>query len=150
MNTTRARNVVVLQFEDSDKTHRALSQLKQADADGLADVHAAVIIEQKANGSLEVADGTDTRIGEGLTKGSLIGVVVGLLGSPLGLLLGWGAGALIGGVIDADKASDTDAAIGAFTKTVPPGRHALIADVTESRESAIDTLAAADSGTVTR
>ncbi len=150
MSTTRSRNVVVIRFDDSDRTYRALSQLKKADADGLIDVHAAVIVERKADGSLDVADGTDHQIGEGITKGSLIGLLVGLLGGPFGLLLGWGAGALIGGAIDADKASETDAVIGAFTKTVPPGRNALITDVTETRESVIDTDAAADGGTVTR
>ncbi|MGW1325259.1 histidine kinase [Streptomyces antibioticus] len=150
MSTTRSRNVVVIRFDDSDRTYRALSQLKKADADGLIDVHAAVIVERNADGSLDVADGTDHQIGEGITKGSLIGLLVGILGGPFGLLLGWGAGALIGGAIDADKASETDAVIGAFTKTVPPGRNALITDVTETRESVIDTDAAADGGTVTR
>ncbi|MGY3790947.1 DUF1269 domain-containing protein [Streptomyces antibioticus] len=150
MSTTRSRNVVVIRFDDSDRTYRALSQLKKADADGLIDVHAAVIVERKADGSLDVADGTDHQIGEGITKDSLIGLLVGILGGPFGLLLGWGAGALIGGAIDADKASETDAVIGAFTKTVPPGRNALITDVTETRESVIDTDAAADGGTVTR
>ncbi|SMF78893.1 DUF1269 domain-containing protein [Streptomyces sp. Amel2xC10] len=150
MSTTRSRNVVVIRFDDGDRTYRALSQLKKADADGLIDVHAAVIVERKADGSLDVVDGTDHQIGEGITQGSLIGLLVGILGGPFGLLLGWGAGALIGGAIDADKASETDAVIGAFTKSVPPGRNALITDVTETRESVIDTDAAADGGTVTR
>ncbi|MFG2500841.1 DUF1269 domain-containing protein [Streptomyces sp. NPDC048441] len=150
MSTTRSRNVVVVQFDDSDKTYRALSLLKKADADGLVDVHAAVIFERKADGSLDVADGTEHRLGAGMTSGSLIGLMVGILGGPFGVLLGWGAGALIGGAIDANKVSETDAAIGAFAKTVLPGQNALIADVTEARESIIDTDVAADGGTVVR
>ncbi|MEU6574840.1 DUF1269 domain-containing protein [Streptomyces sp. NPDC046805] len=142
--------MVVIRFDDDAKTYRALARLKKADAEQLVDVHAAVVVERRTDGSLYVADGTDNQIGEGVTQGSLIGLLVGLLGGPFGVLLGWGAGALVGGVLDATKASDTEAAISAFAKTVPPGRNALIADVSEATESIVDTEVAADGGTVVR
>ncbi|MFG2500854.1 DUF1269 domain-containing protein [Streptomyces sp. NPDC048441] len=150
MHTTHPRNVVVIRFDDSAKTYRALSRLKRADAEELVDVHAAAVIERKADGSLNVADGDDHKVGSGAIDGSLIGVLVGLLGGPLGILLGWGAGALIGGALDAHKASDASTAIGTLTRTVPPGQSALIADVTETREGAIEDDVAADGGTVVR
>lgn len=150
MSETKYRNVIAIRFDDDDKTYRALALLKHADTDGLVDVHAAVVIERRADGTLEIMDGTGQVTAAGVTKGSLIGLLVGLLGGPFGVLLGWGAGALVGGVIDAHKASETDAAISELARTVLPGRNALIADVTEVRESVIDTDVAAEGGTVVR
>jgi hypothetical protein len=46
--------------------------------------------------------------------GSLIGMLVGVLGGPVGLLLGWGTGALIGGAVDVRRAEQIDDAIGQF------------------------------------
>jgi len=90
MNDTRSRNVIAIRFADDDKTYRALALLKKADADGLVDVHAAVVAERRADGILEVMGGTDNVTAAGATEGSLIGLLVGLLGGPFGVL---GAGA---------------------------------------------------------
>lgn len=150
MNDTGSRNVIAIRFADDDKTYRALAVLKKADAEGLVDVHAAVVAERGADGALEVMDGTDNVTAAGQTAGSLIGALVGLLGGPFTVLLGWGAGALIGGTIDVHRASGTDAALSELARTVAPGRNALIAEVTETRESVIDTEVAAGGGTVVR
>ncbi|SNX66231.1 uncharacterized membrane protein [Streptomyces sp. TLI_55] len=150
MKDTRSRNVIAIRFAEDDKTYRALARLKKADAEGLVDVHAAVVAERTADGALEVMDGTDNVTAAAATSGSLIGALVGLLGGPFTVLLGWGAGALVGGAIDMHRASGTDAALSELARTVSPGRTALIAEVTETRESVIDADVAAGGGTVVR
>ena len=51
-------------------------------------------------------------IGGATVGGGLIGMAVGILGGPLGMLLGWGAGSLIGGFADADRVDRSETAIG--------------------------------------
>jgi hypothetical protein len=51
MKDTRSRNVIAIRFAEGDKTYRAPARLEKAGADGLVDVHAAVVAERRADGA---------------------------------------------------------------------------------------------------
>jgi uncharacterized membrane protein len=60
------------------------------------------------------------------------------LRGPLGVLLGWGAGAMMGGAFDVDRAVTSDEALKVLGRAIPPGTTAVIASVQEPAVEVID------------
>jgi uncharacterized membrane protein len=143
-------NVVVVRFTEPSKAYEALSVLKESDADGGIELKSAAVVERMAQGELQIADSADNVGLVGTASGSLIGLLIGVLGGPVGLLLGWGAGALVGGSFDLDRADESDEALSVLGRAIPPGSTALIADVTEPEVELIDAKMDLLGGEVTR
>ena len=76
--------------------------------------------------------------------------VSGVLGGPVGVLLGWGAGAMMGGAFDVDRAVTSDEALTVLGRAIPPGSTAVIASVEESAVEVIDAEMKKLDGEVTR
>ena len=104
-------NVVVVRFTEPSKAHQALSALKQCDAEDRIGLAAAAVVERTATGELHMVDGYDNLGPVGMAGGSLIGMLIGVLGGPVGVLLGWGAGATVGGAFDIDRSVKSDEAL---------------------------------------
>jgi uncharacterized membrane protein len=143
-------NMVVVRFTEPSKAYQALSELKQSDADGRIELKSAAVVERTAQGELKIADSADNVGLVGTASGSLIGMIVGVLGGPVGLLLGFGAGALVGGSFDLDRAEESDEALSVLGRAIPPGSTAVIADVTEPEVELIDAKMDLLGGEVTR
>jgi len=143
-------NVVVVRFTEPSKAYQALSELKEADADGHIELRSAAVVERTAQGELQIADSADNVGLVGAASGSLIGLLLGVLGGPVGLLLGWGAGALVGGSFDLDRSDESDEALGVLGRAISPGSTALIADVSEPEPELIDAKMGLLGGDVTR
>jgi hypothetical protein len=77
-------------------------------------------------------------------------MLVGVLGGPVGALLGWGAGATMGGAFDVDRAVTSDEALTVLGQAIPPGSTALIASVEEPAVEVIDAEMYTLGGEVTR
>jgi len=90
-------NVVVVRFSEPSKAYQALAVLKECDADGRIGLESAAVVERTADGELRTPEDTDNVGPVGMASGSLIGMLIGVLGGPVGVLIGWGAGALMGG-----------------------------------------------------
>jgi len=143
-------NVVVVRFTEPSKAYQALSVLKDLDAGGRIGLDSAAVVERTAAGELRIAESADNVGLEGTASGSLIGMLVGVLGGPVGALLGWGAGAMMGGVLDIDRAETSDEALTVLGQAIPPGSTAVIADVQEQAVEVIDGEMAMLDGDVTR
>ncbi|SHE25001.1 DUF1269 domain-containing protein [Actinomyces glycerinitolerans] len=143
-------NFAAITFAESSKAYEALSDLRQASAEGRIAVPSAVILEREPDGRLHVAEGDDAIIGAGAGTGGLVGMFVGILGGPLGILLGWGAGALVGSIADVKRADRSQTIIGDFSSRLPAGTTAIFAEVEEVTPEVLDGLAAAQGGTVLR
>jgi hypothetical protein len=104
-------NVVVVRFSDQSKAYQALSVLKDCNADGRIGLESAAIVERTAAGELRVPEGTDNMELVGTASGSLLGMLIGVLGGPVGVLVGWGSGALMGGAFDLDRADTSEEAL---------------------------------------
>jgi uncharacterized membrane protein len=143
-------NVVVVRFTEPSKAYQALSRLKQCDAEGRIGLESAVVAERAAGGELNVSDGADNLGPIGLASGSVVGMLVGVLGGPVGVLMGWGAGALIGGAVDAGRVAESDEALTMLSRAVPPGSTAVIANVREPATEVVDAEMLQLGGEVTR
>jgi len=135
---TEVDNVVVVRFDDPSKAYQALSVLKDCDADGRIGLDSAAVVERSADGELRIPEDTDNVGPVGIASGSLIGMLIGVLGGPVGVLIGWGAGALMGGAFDLDRAETSDEALGVLGRAIPPGSTAVIASVAEPAVEVID------------
>jgi uncharacterized membrane protein len=143
-------NVVVIRFEEQSKAYQALSVLKQCDAEGRIDLRSAAVVERTPAGELQIVEGADNIGLVGTASGSLLGMLIGVLGGPVGVLIGWGSGALVGGIIDLDRAERSDEALVALGRAIPPESTAVIAGVEEPAVEVIDGEMAALGGEVTR
>ena len=121
-------NVVVVRFTEPSKAYQALSVLKECDARGRIGLDPAAVVERTAQGELRIPESNDNLGLVGMASGSLIGMLVGVLGEPFGVLVGWGAGALMGGAFDVDRAVTSDEALTVLGQAIPPGSTAVIAE----------------------
>lgn len=143
-------NVIVVGFAESSKAYQALNVLKQCDAEGRIELRSAAVVERTPAGELRIPEGTDNVGLVGTASGSLIGMLIGVLGGPVGVLVGWGAGALMGGVLDIARVEKSDEALSALGRAIPPESTAVIAGVAEPAVEVIDGEMAKLGGEVTR
>ncbi|MBV8396048.1 MAG: DUF1269 domain-containing protein [Actinobacteria bacterium] len=132
------KNVVVVKFSEPSKAYQALSLLKEGDASGRIRLESAAVVERTADGVVRIPESADNVGFVGTASGSLIGMLVGVLGGPVGILLGWGAGALMGGTFDVDRAVASDEALSVLARAIPAGSTALIASVDEPAVEVVD------------
>ena len=143
-------NVVIVRFTEPSKAYQALSVLKECDANGQIGLESAAIVERTPSGELRIPEGTDNVGLVGTASGSVIGMLIGVLGGPVGLLLGWGAGAMMGSAFDVDRAVTSDEALTVLGRAIPSGSTAVIASVEEPAVEAIDGEMKKLDGEVTR
>jgi uncharacterized membrane protein len=149
-NMAEIDNVVAVRFTEPSKAYQALSVLKECSDEGRIGLASAAVVERTAGGELRIPEGSDNVGLVGTASGSMIGMLIGVLAGPVGVLVGWGAGALMGGAFDIDRAEKADEALTAFGRAVPPKSTAVIASVREPAVEVIDVEMANLGGEVTR
>jgi uncharacterized membrane protein len=147
-------NVLVVSFgenpEDDKNAYQALTDLKQLDSQDQIGIAGAAIVTRDRDGRVDVkSDVGDDPYG-GMASGGMIGLLVGIIGGPLGMLLGGTYGVLVGSLFDLDDVETTESVLGEISKQVQPGRMAVLAQVTEQSPEVIDTAMARVGGTVMR
>jgi uncharacterized membrane protein len=141
-------NILVMQFPESSQAFEAMSQLK-----GQPGVIGAAVVERTPDGQVHVADGYSQEVGGPTATGGMVGALIGVLAGPLGVLLGWSSGTLIGMAYEADEAADADDGFTILSRSISAGRNALIVEMVEMNESShavADAVAEKLNGTITR
>jgi uncharacterized membrane protein len=147
-------NVLAVTFGDdpeNDKNaYQALTDLKQLDSQGQIKVAEAAVITRDPDGRVEVKSEVGDNPYQGTATGGLIGLLIGIIGGPLGVLLGGSYGLLVGSLFDIDDVETTESVLGDISKQVQPTRTALLAQVTEQSPDVIDAAMARLDGDVMR
>jgi uncharacterized membrane protein len=135
------KNVIVAVFKVESEGYQALSQLRQA-AGGESYLVTAAALVKKEKDSCFYLDGFDTgrHTADDAALGGLIGMVVGLLGGPIGVLLGGSYGALIGATVDAGDAVFGASMLDQIAGKLDDGMVALVALAGEDSPEALDSL----------
>ena len=147
-------NVLVVTFgegpENDENAYQALTDLKQIDSQGQIKIAGAAVVARGLDGRVEVKSqvGDDPYIGT--ASGGVIGLLVGILGGPLGVLLGGATGLLVGSLFDIDDVETTESALSEISKQVQPTRTAVLAQVNEQSPEVIDAAMARLGGEVMR
>ena len=144
------QNVVVIGFTEPSKAYQALSVLKSCNADGRIGLESAAVVERTPEGALRIPESADNAELVGMASGSVVGMLIGVLGGPVGMLLGWGAGAMMGGAFNLDRAATSDEALTVLGTAIPAGSTAVIANIEEPAVEVIDGEMAKLGGEVTR
>ena len=146
-------NYVAIVLDDDAKAYEALHRLWKLDTDGDITVHGAAVIHRDPDGAVDVREqdtdpGLRTAIGVGI--GALLGALAGPIGAAAGAAaaaagtgaaIGAASGAVVGVTADVVKATENDEASYEAGFVLPPGKSAVIAEVTEQWTTPLDVLA---------
>lgn len=134
----RADNVLAISFERDNSAYEALSNLKELDRQGQISLEGASVVVRNEDGQLTVKDEVQDPHLEGTAAGGLIGLLVGILGGPFGVLIGGGTGLLVGSLFDMDDMADEGSALAVISDTIRPGQTVVLAAVSEQSDDVID------------
>jgi uncharacterized membrane protein len=143
-------NVLAVSFSEHANAYEALSRLKELDAQREVNVREAAVVVRGEDGKIVSKEQIGDETWEGTASGGLIGLLIGVLGGPLGVIVGGATGVLVGSLFDMDDADDTESVLAEISKSVRVGSPALLADVIEESQVAIDAAMANLGGTVLR
>jgi uncharacterized membrane protein len=143
-------NVLAVNFGEDSKAYEALSALKELDDQGQVAVAAAAVVVRGEDGSVVTKDSVGDANLEGTATGGIVGLVIGILGGPLGVLIGGATGLLIGSLFDMDDADETESALSDISRSVRPGHAAVIAQANEQSPDVVDEAMTRLGGTVVR
>ena len=115
-----ADNVISVSFNTDSNAYAALAALKELDAQSRVGVEAAAVIVRGDSGNLSVKDGVGSDRSEGAATGGLLGLLIGILGGPLGVLLGGTYGLMVGSLFDLEQAEDTESVLSQISTSVRP------------------------------
>jgi uncharacterized membrane protein len=144
------RNVIAVTFPEEASAYEALSRLKDLDSRGDIAVHGAAVVAREQDGTITEKDEFGEDNYEGTAGGGLLGLLIGVLGGPLGVLVGGATGVLVGSLFDMDDDDETDSVLGQISNAIRVGPPGLLADVSEPGPEAIDAVMAHLNGTVLR
>ena len=147
-------NVLVVTFgedpENDRNAYQALTDLKQLDSQDQIKITGAAVITRDGDGRVDVKSDVGEDPYVGTASGGVLGLLVGIIGGPLGMLIGGAYGMLVGSLFDIDEVDTTESVLGEISKQVKPARTALLAEVTEQSPEVIDAAMARLGGEVLR
>jgi uncharacterized membrane protein len=143
-------NVLAINFTDDGDAYEALTTLKELDDQGQMALKGAAVVMRGEDGSLAIKDEVGDIGYEGTATGGVVGLLIGILGGPIGVLVGGATGVLIGSLYDMDDADETDSVLSEMSHTVRVGHSSVLAEVDEQSPEVVDSAVERLGGTVTR
>jgi uncharacterized membrane protein len=145
-----ADNVIAVSFPEEANAYEALARLKELDSQGSVSVREAAVVVREQDGQITIKDQFGEESYEDTAGGGLLGLLVGVLGGPLGVLVGGASGVLVGSLFDEDDDDETRSALGDMSKEIRVGPPGLLAEVSGPAPEAVDAVMAHLNGTVVR
>lgn len=145
--------IIVVSFEDANRAYDAVTKLKELDQQRQISLYEGRVVERGANEQLIVKDsiqGDDDNVGMATASGGLIGLMVGVLAGPVGMLLGGSLGLMTGAVIGLDTDERDDSVLSSFNRHIKPAETAVLAHLDEQSYEVVDNAMRHLGGTVTR
>ena len=135
-------NVLVITFGDDPENdanaYQALTDLEQLDSQGQIKIAGAAVVARDRDGRIDIKSDVENDPFAGTATGGAIGVLLGIIGGPLGMLLGGTYGVLAGSLFDLDDAVTTESVLAEISQQVQPTRTAVLAQVDEPGPEVID------------
>jgi uncharacterized membrane protein len=143
-------SVIAVSFGEDSKAYDAMTKLKELDAQHQIDLAEAAVVVRREDGQLETKDVVGDESLSGTATGGTIGLIIGILGGPFGILLGGATGLLIGSLFDVSDDEESDSVLTELGRFVLVGRTTLLAEVEEQSPEVVDTAMAELGGTIVR
>jgi uncharacterized membrane protein len=143
-------NVLAITFTEDRNAYEALTKLNDLNGQGQVGLAGAAVVERKDDGTVDVKDQSGDVGWEGTATGGIIGLLIGIIGGPLGVLLGGATGLLYGSLFDLADADDTESVLTDVAQSVRVGHYTLLAQVSEQNPEIVDAAMEGIGGTVVR
>jgi uncharacterized membrane protein len=143
-------NVIAVSFPEEADAYEALARLKELDSHGSVGVRGAAVVTREHDGKITIKDHFGQESYEDTAGGGLLGLLVGVLGGPLGVLVGGVTGLLVGSLFDEDDDDNTRSVLADISKSIRVGPPGLLAEVSEPAPEAVDAVMAHLNGAVVR
>ena len=93
-------HVIAVTFERDGNAAAGLDALVELDSAGQIDLNEAAVVVREKDGHVAVKDEIPGFRVEGTATGGLLGLLIGILGGPLGILIGGATGVVLGSLVD--------------------------------------------------
>jgi uncharacterized membrane protein len=143
-------NVIAVTFEDDSNAYEALTGLKELESQRQIGIRGAAVVSRDETGSVLEKDDVGGGTLAGTATGGIVGLLIGILGGPFGVLIGGATGLLIGSLFDGSDADETESVLAEISKSIRVGHNALLAEVSEQSPEVIDNAMTRLGGTVLR
>jgi uncharacterized membrane protein len=143
-------NVIAVTFEDDSNAYEALTSLKELESQGQIGIRGAAVVSRDETGTVAGKDEVGRDSLAGTATGGIVGLLIGILGGPFGVLIGGATGVLVGSLFDDSDADETESVLAEISKSIRVGHDALLAQVSEQSPEVIDTAMTRLGGTVLR
>jgi uncharacterized membrane protein len=143
-------NVLAINFTAEGDAYEALTTLKELDEQRQVALAGAAVVLRHEDGTIAINDEVGDIGYTGTATGGVVGLIVGILGGPIGVLLGGATGLLVGSLFDIDDLDESDSVLSEMSRTVRVGHSAVVAEVDEQSPEVIDAAIHRLNGTVLR
>jgi len=143
-------NVIVVSFAEDSSAYEAFTNLKELGEQGQVSIEGAAIVQRGDDGRIVTKDSIDGQQVAGTATGGLIGLLVGILGGPFGVLIGGATGLLIGSLYDMEDAGETESVLAQISSAIRPGQTVVLAEIAEQSDDVVDQAMSRLGGTVLR
>ena len=143
-------NILAITFDENQNAYEALTKLKELDDQEQVGLSGAAVVERKDDGTIDIKDEVGDVGWEGTATGGVIGLLIGVIGGPLGILLGGATGLLYGSLFDLADSDETESVLTDVARSVTVGQLTLLAQVSEQNPEIVDVAVEQLGGTVVR
>src|SRR3954465_2809072 len=141
-------NVIAVSFAEDANAYEALTNLKELGDQGQVDLAGAAVVVREEDGKLAIKDEVGDIGYAGTATGGVVGLIIGILGGPIGVLLGGATGVLVGSLFDMDDLDESDSVLSEMSRTVSVGRPSVVAAVEEQSPEVVDSAIHRMDGTI--
>lgn len=143
-------SVISVSFTPDENAYAALTKLKELDAQSQLGLKEAAVVVRGDGGEIAVKDRIGASHFEGAASGGVLGVLVGIIGGPLGVLIGGAYGLMVGSLVDVADVDRSESVLIEISASVKAGHTAVLAEVAEQSPEVVDAAMAQLGGTVLR
>ena len=130
-------NIIVVSFTDETKAVDALHKLVEWDSFGDISIYEKIIVRKKTYGEYEILK-EDSFEGWRTLTGMGYGSLLGLMGGPVGFVIGLYTGTAIGAIADSSHYDFPDDFIAKTKNKLAPGTVSIIAEIDEDSDAFVD------------
>ncbi|MFX4037417.1 DUF1269 domain-containing protein [Enterococcus faecalis] len=123
-----AKRIIIMNFDIESKSYQAFSEIKKMQAERQLKGEQMAVVTHVNDGQhqFKINDFIDFTGNNHTSKDSMIGMLVGILGGPLGILFGWFAGSMYGASKDAKEIQEAQTVFEHVIQKIDEGQTGLL------------------------
>lgn len=134
------KKVAVITFDQSSTAYEAFSKIKNSQGAAYTIKQFAVVEKNEAGTRFTIKDYLDLETQNKVFTDGFIGMIIGILGGPLGILFGWIIGDLVGMGRSAASQKKTRTIFDEISDRIQAGQTGLLIYFEEGDEELLDTI----------